>query len=430
VTAAGSVYPVAPRQNAVVTGLDPVSEQTGPAPPPGEFDQWCAARDQREAQLEAVRYVPRDMVGYEDLDAYGSWRMVPPYGMVWVPGGVATGWAPYHSGHWAWVDPWGWTWIDDAPWGFAPFHYGRWGFAGYWFWIPGQMMARPVYAPALVAFVGGPGFGMSAAFGGGGGVAWFALGPGEPYRPVYRVSPVYLQAVNARYGVVNVNVTTVNYVNRGVPGAVIAVPQTAFVGARPVATAAVRIDARELEQARVIGAAPAVAPVRASVLADPEGRHFGTPARYAERPVVARVAPPPPPVAFAARQQALAANPGRPVDPAALENLRRANPAGQPTVRTMEAPPPIPARPAPQGRPNTWQTEQAAPNNRPPQQSAPGFRPPASAPATIQRPAQNERPASTVQSPAQARPATAPAQQNRPKPAPRNQDKREKKQEK
>ena len=206
ITAGGSTYPVAPRQSANVTGLDQVGERTGPAPMPNEFDQWCAARNQREAQSQSVRYVPRDMIGYEDLDQYGTWRMAPPYGMVWVPMNAAAGWAPYHSGHWAWVDPWGWTWVNDAPWGFAPFHYGRWAYSGSWFWIPGTMAPRPVYAPALVAFVGGPGFGMSAAFGVGGGVAWFALGPGELYRPAYAVSPVYLQALNVRYGVVNVNV--------------------------------------------------------------------------------------------------------------------------------------------------------------------------------------------------------------------------------
>ncbi len=75
---------------------------------------------------------------------------------MWVPNGTPAGWAPYHYGHWVWVDPWGWTWVDDAPWGFAPFHYGRWAYVGgYWGWVPGPIAARPVYAPALVAWVGG-----------------------------------------------------------------------------------------------------------------------------------------------------------------------------------------------------------------------------------------------------------------------------------
>lgn len=393
VMAGGANYPVYARQSASVTGLDQVTEQTGPAPMPNEFDQWCAERDRREAQSQSVRYVPRDMIGYEDLDQYGTWRPMPPYGMVWVPMNVPPGWAPYHSGHWAWVSPWGWTWIDDAPWGFAPFHYGRWAYSGFWFWIPGTMAPRPVYAPALVAFVGGPGFGVSAAFGAGGGVAWFALGPGELYRPVYAVSPVYMQAVNVRYGVLNVNVVNVNYVNRGVAGAVIAVPQAAFVGARPVAGAAVVVNERELAQARVIGAAPLVAPSRASVLANPEGRVVAAPpARFAERPVVAHMTPPPPPVSFAARQQALAANPGRPVDAATLNNLRRSNPPAAPMVRTTQVAPGALRPPAAQN----------APNDRPP-----AARP---APAAVQTP--------------QARPAQAP------KPPPKKTPAKDKKQDK
>jgi hypothetical protein len=92
-----------------------------------------------------------DIIGYEDLDTYGVWRDVPPYGWVWTPTNMPAGWAPYREGHWAWVEPWGWTWIDDEPWGFAPFHYGRWAFvAGAWSWVPGRLdpAVRPVYAPA------------------------------------------------------------------------------------------------------------------------------------------------------------------------------------------------------------------------------------------------------------------------------------------
>jgi hypothetical protein len=384
VTAGGSTIAVLPRQSARITGLDQTTQETGPAPPPNEFDQWCAARDAREAQSQSVRYVSRETIGYEDLDQYGTWRMMQPYGMVWVPMNVPPGWAPYHNGHWAWVEPWGWTWVDDAPWGFAPFHYGRWAYAGFWFWIPGTMAPRPVYAPALVAFVGGPGFGVSAAFGVGGGVAWFALGPGELYRPVYAVSPVYMQAVNVRYGVVNVNVVNVNYVNRGVPGAVIAVPQAAFAGARPVAGVAVAVDARELAQARVIGAAPPVAPHRESVLADPEQRRVGgPPARFADRAVVARMTPPPPPVSFAAKQHVLEANQGRPLDAAAVDNLRRSAPPPSPMVRTM----------------------QVAPGAlRPAAQTAPSDRPPAA--RTAEQP-RDQRPAAAP-APPPARPAAAP----------------------
>ena len=110
-----------------------------------------------------------------DLAQYGDWTPDPEYGDVWYPRAVAVGWVPYQNGHWAWVAPWGWTWVEYEPWGFAPFHYGRWAFFGTrWGWIPGPppvIVGRPVppvYSPALVAFVGGPGFSLSVGVGGGG----------------------------------------------------------------------------------------------------------------------------------------------------------------------------------------------------------------------------------------------------------------------
>ena len=63
-----------------------------------DFDRWSADRDRREDGLASVRYVSRDMTGYEDLDDYGTWRTEPDYGAVWVPRGVAVGWAPYRNG--------------------------------------------------------------------------------------------------------------------------------------------------------------------------------------------------------------------------------------------------------------------------------------------------------------------------------------------
>src|SRR5439155_14078321 len=145
-------------------------------------------------------------------------------------------------GRWVWIDPWGWTWIDEAPWGFAPFHYGRWVYLspGGWAWIPGQIVRRPVYAPALVAFVGGSGWQASLSFGTA-PVAWFPLGPREPFVPAYSVSPAYVRGVNTSVGASTVNVTNVRYVNRDVSGAVTAVPRDAFVRAQPVARAAVAV---------------------------------------------------------------------------------------------------------------------------------------------------------------------------------------------
>jgi hypothetical protein len=105
---------------------------------PQAFDAWAAERNRAEDQSLAARHVPRGVVGYSQLDPYGTWSQDPGYGAVWYPRVAVADWAPYRYGHWEWISPWGWTWIDDAPWGFAPFHYGRWTMIGQrWAWVPG-----------------------------------------------------------------------------------------------------------------------------------------------------------------------------------------------------------------------------------------------------------------------------------------------------
>ena len=164
------------------------------------FDRWVANRENVTLASQARRYVSPHMTGYQDLDAYGDWRTVPNYGSVWYPRAVADDWAPYRYGRWAWVAPWGWTWIDLAPWGFAPFHYGRWAIIhGCWGWIPGRLVARPVYAPALVAWIGNPGWSISFSFGAAPAVGWFPLAPREVYVPAHRHSAHYVRQVNVAY---------------------------------------------------------------------------------------------------------------------------------------------------------------------------------------------------------------------------------------
>ena len=112
-----------------------------------------------------MRHVSREMIGYEDLDANGVWSEVPRLRLGVGAARCSAGWAPYRDGRWAWVDPWGWTWVDEAPWGFAPFHYGRWANspAAHGSGCPARWWRVPVYAPALVAFVGGPRVGSRAS---------------------------------------------------------------------------------------------------------------------------------------------------------------------------------------------------------------------------------------------------------------------------
>lgn len=164
------------------------------------FDRWVANRENVTLASQSRRHVSPNMTGYQDLDAYGDWQTAADYGAVWYPRAVADDWAPYRYGRWAWVAPWGWTWIDQAPWGFAPFHYGRWAIIhGRWGWIPGQVVARPVYAPALVAWIGNPGWSVGFRSGTAPAVGWFPLAPREVYVPGHRHSHNYVRRLNAAY---------------------------------------------------------------------------------------------------------------------------------------------------------------------------------------------------------------------------------------
>ena len=186
-----------------------MSDQIHAAPRLDDFDRWASSRDERMDHSQSARYVSPDVPGYEDLDEYGNWNETPDYGPVWVPRHVGVGWAPYRYGHWIWVSPWGWTWVEDEPWGYAPFHYGRWVYWGSsWAWAPGPVYVRPYYAPALVAWFGGPSWGVSVGFGGG-GYGWCPLGFGEPYVPWYHVSRGYFNRVN----ITNTRITNVNITN-------------------------------------------------------------------------------------------------------------------------------------------------------------------------------------------------------------------------
>ncbi|MES2354105.1 MAG: DUF6600 domain-containing protein [Pseudomonadota bacterium] len=216
------------------------------------FDDWAYARNMRIDRSRSVRYVSPEIVGHEDLDEYGDWQEAPEYGAVWVPRTVVAGWAPYRHGRWAWVQPWGWTWVDYSPWGFAPFHYGRWVyFNNHWGWTPGVVAARPVYAPALVAFVGRPGWNVSFSFGTAPAVGWIPLGYYDLYRPGYPCSSNYVRNVNiTNINVRNVNVTNVNWNNPPVPNyslrrhphAVTVIPQNAFANGKPVINQAAKFS--------------------------------------------------------------------------------------------------------------------------------------------------------------------------------------------
>ncbi len=341
VTGGGYTYTVVAGQSATFTGSDQVAYDLQQLPAQDDFDAWAFDRDQAEDDADSANYVSREMTGYEDLDQYGDWTYVAGYGPCWAPSTIPVGWAPYRFGHWIWIAPWGWTWVANEPWGFAPYHYGRWAFENNrWFWVPGPVVVRPIWAPALVAFAGGAHF--SA------GVAWFPLAPGEVYLPAYRVSRAYATNVNITNTNVNVKlvtnlyqtvivnktaVTNVSYINQHVANGVTVVSHDAFVNARPVAQNMVKVDAHEIATASVSHVV-AAEPVRSSVLGTGTPVKVQPPAAVISRPVVAVRTPPPPPRSIEQRQaqagghlnqQALV----RPATPAKPVNQNRPAPDSQ-----------------------------------------------------------------------------------------------------
>lgn len=232
-------------------------------PSPDDFDNWAASRDQQDDKSESSNYISKEITGYQDLDNFGQWSYVADYGAVWTPAGLAPGWVPYRFGHWVWIEPWGWTWVEDEPWGFAPFHYGRWAFAnGGWRWVPGPVVVRPVFAPALVAFVTAsfPPFVDDRPI-----VAWFPLAPTEVFVPWYQTSRTYVNSVN----ITNTRVTVaritevynappgvlVRYANRQAT-AVTAVPQDVFVRGGTVAHSLSTITQTQIADAALNSSLP------------------------------------------------------------------------------------------------------------------------------------------------------------------------------
>ena len=208
------------------------------------------------------------MPGGEDLTATGSWAEAPEYGAVWYPP-VAADWVPYREGHWAYVSPWGWTWIDNASWGFAPFHYGRWVEIGNrWGWTPGtaQVSRPPVYAPALVTFLGIAGGAAVGAAIASRSVSWVPLGPGEAYHPWYRASDNYRRQVNVAHvsnvtTVNNTNVTVNTFINRN---AATAVPASAMAASQPVAPLAQPVSPQQFSSARPVFGQQPIQPTAAT----------------------------------------------------------------------------------------------------------------------------------------------------------------------
>jgi hypothetical protein len=238
-----------------------------------------ARPDFEETRPAAAYYLSPNMTGFAELDAVGSWQSTAEYGAVWTPTGLPPDWAPYRDGHWRWIALWGWTWIDNQPWGFVTSHYGRWAFVGeHWSWVPGAFAAHPVYVPAVVAFLGTAGVGLSVADSTGPAVGWFPLGPGEVYWPSYTRDLDYVRNLNlgniADVSVIQLDVNGdpplevfgEHFANRRFAGVV---PRPVFRNGEAVAPALLSLPEQRLQNAPVLMGSPQIGPPEQRVAAAP-----------------------------------------------------------------------------------------------------------------------------------------------------------------
>ncbi len=426
--ASGEAVTITPSEEVVIEGMASPQIASYVAPKRDDWDKWNYARTDELLDATSARYVSPGMYGVSDLDRYGTWRVVPDYGSVWMPTAVQPGWVPYSTGAWV-ADPfYGWTWVDTAPWGWAPYHYGRWVFVnGFWAWAPGPVLVRPVYAPALVAFFGGPGVGIS--------IGWVALGWGEPCVPWwgatgFRHVPwwggwggprVVNNVVISRTTVVNVNTINV-YRNASVRNATVVVNESHF-GRGPITSARLaQVDMRSLHPIHTAfqvtptpasfvptasrGIRPREEDLRRSVVATRQPRPWAESASREERKLgPAGVSMPAPHLVSVPRQPETALVPRRP--PFGQSKVER--PSGD---RTKALPPPTvessrrPER-GPKGSPPpvttqvSPQTAGPAPTASPPPTSrVEASRPPQGLPpVTGQKPPQTAGPAPTASPP-------------------------------
>ena len=423
--ASGEAVLITPSEEVVIQGTSSPQIAAYAAPPFDAWDKWNYARSNGFLDAVSARHVSPGTYGASDLDRYGTWRSVPTYGSVWVPTAVQTGWVPYSTGSWT-NDPfYGWTWVDTAPWGWAPYHYGRWvSVDGFWAWAPGPIVTRPVYAPALVGFFGGPSLSIGISIGGP-VLGWVALGWGEPIVPWwgregFRHVPSWggwggPRVVNNT--VINnttvVNVQNINvYRNSSVPNAVVVVPENRF-GRGPITSARVaRVNVTSLQPTHT---APQIAATPASFVPT-TSRGIRPPEESLKRPVVAT-------------------RPPRSGSASAAGGERKVGPAGIPTpAPRLVSPPPhetalIPPRPPfgqstverpidrgqPPPPPGAPATRQASP--RPQRERQVGAPSPTAPPSSARRvePPQVVTPSPTTPQPPAGRPTAPPPLARRPK---------------
>jgi hypothetical protein len=305
----GEQLDVRPGESLNIGGSEPPTFEYGRARPTAKLDDWAASRDDRYDRSGSGRYVHPQVEGQEDLDAYGTWMPHPNYGRVWVPTSMGPDWAPYQNGRWIWQDPYGWTWVSYESWGWAPYHYGRWvHYGGSWGWVPpppagvsvSVAMPAPVYAPALVAFIGGSNWRIGVSVGGGSAIGWVPLAPAERYYYPWQPAPVHRTTV---------------YQNVTVNNSVTVVQNNTFInggGER------IRCTHDEIRRAPRMGNMPSgIEPTQASLAPYPRRKEHPAPpvpVRMGQRRTyVARLVPPPKPMSFKDKSEKIRKT-GRPVE--------------------------------------------------------------------------------------------------------------------
>ncbi len=296
--AGGASLEVTGNQEVIIQGTATPQVATYEAPKLDDWDRWNYDRTDSLLASGSGTYVPADMYGSQELSRYGTWENADPYGEVWAPTDVGPTWAPYSTGDWMWDTYYGSTWVDEAPWGWAPYHYGRWVYwHNCWAWAPGPVAVNPVWEPALVGFVGFPGFSIGVGF--GTPIGWAALGWGEPLIPWWGGAgfigvPCWHGWYGPRY--VNnvfvnrrtfVNVDHMQFANIHAPHGLVAIPRDRF-GNGPAERGRIG-NILQLAGARHLQPLHGPLPVRAGPqsLVAAAGRGLRPPASVMERSVVA-----------------------------------------------------------------------------------------------------------------------------------------------
>ena len=60
---------------------------------------------------------PAVRVFYDELEPFGDWVLIEPYGYVFRPDVNTVAWRPYAQGWWEPSDVFGWVWNSDEPFG-------------------------------------------------------------------------------------------------------------------------------------------------------------------------------------------------------------------------------------------------------------------------------------------------------------------------